>query len=54
LIRVRVSRLDRARDAIDLVPATVDAVGFVEHTIFGEDLADGRAPTCTVVFTEDA
>jgi hypothetical protein len=44
--KVRVSRLDRARDAIDLAPATVDAVGLVEHTIFGEDLADGRAPTC--------
>ena len=35
--KVRVSRLDRARDAIDLVPATVDASGLVEAAIFGED-----------------
>jgi len=25
----------------------------VEHAIFGEDLADGRAPTRRIVFTED-
>jgi hypothetical protein len=51
--KVRVSSLNRARDAIDLVAATVDAVGFVEHAIFGEDLVDGSAPTRGVVFTED-
>src|SRR5881409_1489938 len=51
--KVRVSSLDRARDAIDLVAATVDAPGLVEHAIFGEDLVDGRAPTRGVVFTED-
>jgi hypothetical protein len=51
--KVRVSSLNRARDAIDLVAATVDAVGFVEHAIFGEDLVDGRAPRRGVVFTED-
>jgi len=45
---------DRACDAIDLVPATVDApAGVVEHAIFGEELVDGRAPTRGVVFTED-
>jgi hypothetical protein len=25
----------------------------VEHAIFGEDLADDRAPTCGIVLTED-
>jgi hypothetical protein len=44
---------DRASDAIDLVAATVDAVGLVEHAIFGEYLLDGRAPTRGVAFTED-
>src|SRR6267378_587475 len=51
--KVRVSSLDRARDAIDLVAAAVDAPGLVEDAIFGEDLVDGRAPTRGVVFTED-
>src|SRR5205823_10054797 len=52
--KVRVSSPDHARDAIDLVAATVDAPsGVVEHAIFGEDLVDGRAPTGGVVFTED-
>jgi hypothetical protein len=48
-----VSSVDRARDAIDLVAAKVDAPGFVEYAVFGEDLVDGRAPTRGVVFTED-
>jgi hypothetical protein len=48
-----VSSLDRTRDAIDRVAATVDAPGLVEHAIFAEDLVDGRAPTRAVVFTED-
>src|SRR2546429_6723042 len=52
--KVRVSSLDCARDAIDLVAATVDAfAGVVEHAVFGVDLVDGRAPTRGVVFTED-
>src|SRR6266436_1554946 len=51
--KVRVSSLDRARDAIDLVAATVDASGLVENAIFGEDLGDGRAPSRGVVFTKD-
>jgi hypothetical protein len=52
--KVRVSSPDRARDAIDLVAATVDALaGIVEHAIRREDLVDGRAPTRGVVFTED-
>jgi hypothetical protein len=51
--KVRVSSLDGARDAIDLVAATVDAPGLVEHAIFGEDLGDGSAATGGIVFTED-
>jgi hypothetical protein len=49
-----VSGPDRARDALDLVAATVDArFGVVEHAIFDPDLVDGRAPARGVVFTED-
>ena len=45
---------DRARDAIDLGAATIDATaGVVEHAVFGEDLVDGRAATHGVVFTKD-
>ena len=51
--KVRVSSPDRVRDAIDLVAATVDALGIIEHAILGEDLVDGRALTRGVVFTED-
>src|SRR5215472_15945745 len=52
--KVRVSSPDHARDAIELVAATVDAAaGVVEHAIFGKDLVDGRAPTRGVVFTEN-
>jgi hypothetical protein len=50
--KFRVSRLDGARDAIDLVAATVDAAGLEEHAIFSENLIDGRAPTHTVIFTK--
>ena len=42
--------LEEARHRL---PATVDAVGFVEHTIFGEDLVYGRAATHGVNFPED-
>ncbi len=52
--KVRLSSPDRARDAIDLVAAMVDALGrFVEHAIFGEYLFDSCAPTRRVVLTED-
>ena len=51
--KVRVSSFDRACDAIDLVAATVDAPGLVEHAIFGKDLVDSRPPTRGVVFTKD-
>jgi hypothetical protein len=46
---------DRARDAIDLVAATMRrARRIVEHSVFGEDLVDGRTATRGIVFTEDA
>src|SRR5207244_11711985 len=51
--KVRVSNLDRARDAIDLVAATLYALGRGAHAIFGEDLVDRRAAARGVVFTED-
>src|SRR5258706_9514436 len=52
--KVRVSRPERARDAIDFVAAAVNAsAGFVEDAILGEDLVNGRAPTLRVVLTED-
>jgi hypothetical protein len=53
ILKVRVSSLDGARHPIDLVAATVDASGLVEHAIFGEDLVDGCASTRGVVLTED-
>src|SRR5258707_11756648 len=54
IAKVRVRRLDRARDAIDRVAPAVDApTRVVEHAIFGEELVDGRAPTRGGVFPED-
>src|SRR6266403_1698017 len=51
--KVRMSRLDRAGDAIDRVAATDGAlVRIVEHAIFGPEIVDGRAPTRGIVFTE--
>src|SRR5262249_36438498 len=53
ILKVRVSSPDRARNAINLVAATVDArFGIVEHAIFREYLLDGCAPTCRVIFTK--
>src|SRR5260370_16818731 len=52
--KVRVSSPDRARDAINLVAATVDArFGIIEHAVFGPDLVDSLAPTRGIVLTED-
>src|SRR4030095_6613927 len=42
---VRMSSLDHARDAVDLVATAVDAVGFVEYGVFVEDLVDRSAST---------
>jgi hypothetical protein len=44
---------DLARDTIDLVAATIDALGIIEHAIVSEDLVDSRASARGVVFTED-
>jgi len=53
-LKIGVSSPDRTRDAINLVPATVDArFRVVEDAIFGPDLVDGRAPTRGIIFTED-
>ena len=47
-------RPDLARDAVDLVAATIDSLtGIVEHAIFGVELLNGRASARGVVFTED-
>jgi hypothetical protein len=48
--KVRVSSLDRARDSIDLVAASVDAsLGIVEPAIFGEDFVNrGALLVCQV------
>src|SRR5882724_5955355 len=44
--KIRVSSLDRTRDAIDLVAASVGAfLGIIERAIFGKYLVYGRAPT---------
>ena len=51
--KVRVSRLDRASDPMDLIAATVGASGLIEHAVLGEDLIDGCPSTDGVVFTED-
>jgi hypothetical protein len=45
---------DRSCDTINLVAATVDTrFWVVEHSIFGPELVDSRAPTRGIVFTED-
>jgi hypothetical protein len=49
---VRMTGLEHARDAIDIVAATVCAVAIVLRGVFVEDLVDGRAPTRRVNFTE--
>src|ERR1700752_607675 len=51
--KVRMSRLDRAGDAIDRVAATDGALaGIVEHAIFGPELVEGRTPTRGIVSSE--
>src|SRR5438552_11183322 len=52
--KVRVSSPDHARNAINLIAATVDArFGIIEHAVFGPDLVDSCAPTRGIVLTED-
>src|SRR4029077_12023699 len=54
ILKVRMSSLDHARDAVDLVAATVGAaVGVIENAIFVVDLVNGRATTRGVVFAKD-
>src|SRR5712692_3467606 len=53
ILKARVCNPDRARDAIDLVAATVDTfVGIVEHTIFVPHLIDCSATTHGVIFAK--
>src|SRR5207249_10347182 len=53
--KVRMRSPDRARDAIDLVAATVDAPpGIVEHAIFSVDLGGGCATKQEIVITADS
>jgi hypothetical protein len=53
-LKVRMSSPDCARNAMNLVAATVDApAGVIEHAIFGENLVDGRPSARGIVFTED-
>ena len=40
ILEVRMSSLDHACDAVDLVTAPVSTVRFVEHSVFVEDLID--------------
>ena len=42
---VRMSSLDHARDAVNLVASAVNAVGLVEYGVFVEDLVDRCAST---------
>src|SRR5580704_6482561 len=54
ILKVRMSSFDYARDAVNLVAATMGAaVGVVEHAIFVVDIVNGRATTRGVVFAED-
>ena len=50
---VRMRSLDHARDAVDLVAATVNAaVRVVEYSVFVKDLVDRRTPTQRIDLTE--
>src|SRR5439155_13058443 len=40
ILEVRMSSLDQACDAVDLVTAAVSTVRFVEHSVFVEDFID--------------
>src|SRR5580692_2628128 len=51
--KVRMSRLDRARDAIDLVAATNSALaGIVEHFTLAPELVAGRSSARGIAFAE--
>jgi hypothetical protein len=48
-----VSSPDHAGNTINLIAAAMNALRLIEHTIFGEDLVDCRAPPHGIAFTED-
>ena len=52
ILEVRMSSLDHACDAVDLVTAAVSTVRFVEDSVFVEDLIDRCASTDGVDLTE--
>jgi hypothetical protein len=52
ILEVRMSSLDHACDAVDLVTAAVSAVRFVEHSVLVEDFIDRCASTHGVDLTE--
>jgi hypothetical protein len=52
ILEVRMSSLDHACNAVDLVTAAVSTVRFVEHSVFVEDLIDRCASTHGVDLTE--
>src|SRR6476660_9362566 len=52
IFEVRVSRLDHACDAVDLVTAAISTVRLVEHRVFVEDFIDRCASTDGVDLTE--
>ena len=52
IFEVRMSSLDHACDAVDLVTAAVSTVMFVEHSVFVDDFIDRCAPPAGVDLTE--
>src|SRR5882724_9094097 len=45
ILEIRMSSLDHACDAVDLIATAVSAVRFVKHSVFTEDLIDRCAST---------
>jgi hypothetical protein len=52
ILEVRMSSLDHASDAVDLVTTAVRTATFVKHSVFVEDFIDRRASTHGVDLTE--
>jgi len=51
--KVRVSCFDLAGHPINFLSAVVDALGLVEHAVFGENLVDGGSSAHGIVLTKD-
>src|SRR4029453_18776767 len=49
---VRMTSLDHARDAVDLVATAINALGLVEYGVFVEDLVDRCASTHGINLSE--